>query len=216
MDIFERVEKVANDLAYDWTVDFLYIDSDIDDEAFRYVFFETEPRRSKGEYLFILLKSENGSPEVAKTIMEYFRYKYFGTCVVILGQCRQAGKIICQEALETWVGKASGLGPLDLRNLAESTACEADKGPRGESIEKFQRLHEGSDFFSLHKAINAPETCDFVTFREGGVSVFSRAIDSKAKDNGKLRAMVDILPKKAKKYVGGSERDIFYLNGEYA
>ncbi|MDX8501945.1 hypothetical protein RFM99_26470 [Mesorhizobium sp. VK4C] len=213
MDVFERAEKVANDLADDWNADFLYINSDIDEEAFDYIFYETEPRRGKGEYLFILLTTEAGSSSSAHKIMSYFKYKYLGVCIVALGQCKEAGKIMCEEALETWVGKASGLGPLDLRGLAECTLGE-EAAPIG-SLETFLRLPKGTDFFALHEAINAPEICDFVTFREGGVSAFSRAIDPQAKDNSGLITMVDMLPKKSKKYAPGSERDIFYLNGYY-
>ncbi|RUX27062.1 hypothetical protein EOA13_21275 [Mesorhizobium sp. M7A.F.Ca.US.011.01.1.1] len=213
MDVFERVEKVANDLADDWNADFLYINSDIDDEAFECVFYETEPRRGKGEYLFILLTTEGGSAASAHKIMSYFKYKYFGVCVVALGQCKHAGKIMCEEALETWVGRASGLGPLDLRDLCDST-CGDEEAPMG-NLETFHRLPKGTDFFALHKAINAPEICEFVTFREGGVSVFSRAIDPQAKENKGLTTIADMLPKKSKKYGPGSERNIFYLNGYY-
>lgn len=54
-----------------------------------------------------------------------------------------------------------------------------------------------------------------MTFREGGVSIFSRAIDVKRKDDKKLSTMLEVLPKKPKKYINGADRDIFYLNGEY-
>lgn len=213
MDVFERVEKVANDLADDWNADFLYINSDIDDEAFDHIFHETEPRRGKGEYLFILLTTEAGSSSSAHKIMSYFKYKYLGICILALGQCRNAGKIMCEEALETWVGKASGLGPLDLQGLATCNLGE-ETAPVG-NLQTFQRLSKGTDFFALHKAINALESCDFVTFREGGVSAFSRAIDHQTKDNSGLSEIVDMLPKESKIYAPGSERNIFYLNGYY-
>lgn len=216
MDILEQVWQVANDLADDWNADFLYINSDIDEEAFDYVFHETEPRRSKGKYLFIVLNTEAGSAASALKIMEYFRFKYHGTCIVVLGRCKEVATVMCRQALETWVGRSSRLGPLDLRNISKYIAREPTEGSvcRG-SIETFRRLNGESDFIALHTAINAPEASDFVTFREGGVSVFSRAIDIEAKSNGKLSTIVDMLPKKAKKYDSGQERHIFYLNGEY-
>lgn len=216
MDVFERVEKVANDLADDWNADFLYINSDIDEEAFECVFAETEPRRSKGEYLFIVLNTEAGSTKSALKIMKYFRYKYYGTCIVAVGQCKEVAMVMCRHALETWAGAASRLDPVDLRNIAKSTGCGANDGPIWDgSIETFRRLSSDSDFVALHTVINASQACDFVTFREGGVSVFSRAIDIEAKRNGKLTAIVEMLPKKGEKNVPGEERDIFYLNGEY-
>lgn len=154
MDIFERIGEVANDLADDWNADFLYINSDIDEEAFECVFHETEPRRSKGEYLFMQINAEAGSAASALKIMRYFQYKYSGTLIVVLGQCTDVGKIMCGEATETWVGKASGLAPLDLRNIAESVACDVDGPIGGGSMETFQRLHNQSDFSALHEAIN--------------------------------------------------------------
>ncbi|MER8411757.1 hypothetical protein [Mesorhizobium sp. M1342] len=108
MEFREYVSLAANFFEHRWDCNFLYVNSDIDGTAIRYVVQETEKIGERG-FLFLFLQTESGNAESAKSIVSYLNEKYTWVSVVALEQCRGAGAAMCGGFDEVWVSEPNAL-----------------------------------------------------------------------------------------------------------
>lgn len=108
MEIGEYVSLGAKFFARRWGCNFLYMNSDIDEDAIRYVVQETERMRRRA-FLFFFLQTENGNAASAQSIVSYLNEKYHWVSVVALERCRGAGAAMCTGFHELWVSEPNAL-----------------------------------------------------------------------------------------------------------
>ncbi|CDX45607.1 hypothetical protein MPLA_770065 [Mesorhizobium sp. ORS 3359] len=108
MEVGEYVSLGAKFFARRWSCNFLYVNSDIDEDAIRYVVQETERMRRRA-FLFLFLQTENGNAASAQSIVGYLNEKYHWVSVVALEQCRGDGAAMCTGFDEVWVSEPNAL-----------------------------------------------------------------------------------------------------------
>ncbi|RWP54371.1 hypothetical protein [Mesorhizobium sp.] len=108
LDIPGSVSIAARFFDRRWGSNFLYIHSDIDEDAIRYVVQETETIQRR-EFLFLFLSTERGRAEPARAIVSYLNDRYTWVSVVALEQCNGAGAAICTGFDEVWISEPNAL-----------------------------------------------------------------------------------------------------------
>lgn len=140
MIIPEVVSIAAKFMSRRWGCNFLYINSDFDEEAIRCIVKETEAAKRNG-YAILFVDTGYGKEACVKTIVSYLNEMYFWIGIVVLNRCDGVGSAMLTDFDEVWADE-----PEKLEQMYESGIFHALDGKKCWSEFKFhQEIWEERD-----------------------------------------------------------------------
>lgn len=142
MKVDERILVAAKHFENEWPCNLLYVNSDIDEDAIRYIVQATESA-DKADFLFLFLETNDGRAESATAIARYLKEKYHWISVVALDNCSGPGVAMCSAFDDIWVNSC-----IDLSFINDDTMTFhfLDDSDYGGAFQEFFEMHCCGDY----------------------------------------------------------------------